>query len=188
LCIDLKGSTRLSEQLSGEDYSKIIALFSREMAQVVSGFGGYVLKFVGDGIVAYFPEPNFIGMNDNAVDCAITMKKIIKNGINKVLVEKNLPTIQSRIGLDSGEAMVKTIGDISSKNHKDLIGLTVNLAAKIQSQANENQIVIGDTTARNLHVMWRKNFKEHNPPEWNYKISENKKYQLHVFDIPETLL
>lgn len=73
LSIDLKGSTKLSQELSGETYSDIISLFTREIALIVDKFNGYVLKYTGDGLIAYFPEPNFLGMNDNALDCAVTM-------------------------------------------------------------------------------------------------------------------
>jgi len=186
---DLMGSTKLSEQLSDVDYAKVIALVSKEMSSIISGFNGFILKFVGDGIIAYFPEPNFIGMNDNAVDCAVAIKILFKKAINEILKEKNLPQLKFRIGLDSGEAIIKNIGDSSSKSHKDLIGLTVNLASKIQSTAGENQIVIGDTTNKNLHLNWRKSFKVYNPEDWDYTISgEKSPYPLHVFDFPEEKL
>lgn len=187
LSFDLMGSTKLSEELQGKEYSKIIALVSREMSLIISGFNGFILKYVGDGVVAYFPEPNFIGMNDNAVDCAVGIKILFKKAINKILTEKNLPELKIRIGLDSGEAIIKSIGDPSSKSHKDLIGLTVNLAAKIQATAGENEIVIGDTTEKNLHVNWRNNFKSYSPEGWDYKIS-GESYALHIFNFPEDKL
>lgn len=115
LCIDLVGSTKLSQSLSAEDYSKIVQLFSREMAAVVSGFGGFVLKYVGDGLVAYFPEPNFIGMNDNTLDCAYAMKVVLEEAVNPVLAEGVKPILHFRIGIDSGESSVVTVGDISAK-------------------------------------------------------------------------
>jgi adenylate cyclase len=122
LSIDLKGSTKMSQELSLETNAQIISLYLREMALVVEKFNGYVLKYVGDGLIAYFPEPNMIGMTDNALDCAATMKKMILFGLNSALKDRKLPTLSFRIGLDSGEAMVKTIGAESGKIHKDLIG------------------------------------------------------------------
>ena len=79
-----------------------------------------------------------------------------------------------RIGIDSGEAIVAVVGDSTSKQHKDLIGLTINLTTKIQSKAQENQIVIGATTARNLHVNWRRRLQEYKPSDWNYGVKEEK--------------
>lgn len=183
LSIDLKGSTKMSQQLSIEDNSKIIALFSKEISQLVYYFNGYVLKYLGDGIIAYFPEPNFIGMNDNAIDCATSIKYFILNGLNKVLDENNLPPLNFRIGLDSGEAMVVTIGSKVSKMHKDLIGQTINLATKIQSLAGTNQILAGEVTIQNAHYTRRKLFESFKlPGNWNYlKYGTTDKYQVYAF-------
>jgi len=159
LCIDLKGSTKLSQKLSLEENAKIIKLFTKEMANIIASYHGYVLKYVGDGLIAYFPEPNFLGMEDNAVDCAASMKFLIENGINKVLTEKDLPELKFRIGLDTGEAIISTIGDISSKQQKDLIGMTINFAAKIQAVSEENQIVIGNSTKKQIHTTRKKLFQ-----------------------------
>ena len=183
LSIDLKGSTKMSQQLSIEDTSKIIALFSKEISQLVYYFNGYILKYLGDGIIAYFPEPNFIGMNDNAIDCATSTKYFILNGLNKVLDENNLPLLNFRIGLDSGEAMVVSIGSKLSKMHKDLIGQAINLATKIQSLAGTNQILAGEITIQNAHYTWRKLFERIELPEnWNYlKYGTTDKYQVYAF-------
>ena len=183
LSIDLKGSTKMSQQLSAEINSDIISLFLREMTLIVDKFNGYVLKYVGDGLIAYFPEPNFIGMNDNALDCAMTMKKMIIYGINPILKEKELPELNFRIGLDSGEAIIKTLGVEKIKIHKDLIGETVNLAAKIQSLADDRQILMGESTALNVHTFWRKRIRRlKNPKNWNYEEKDSgKPYPLYYF-------
>jgi class 3 adenylate cyclase len=170
LSIDLKSSTKMSQQISLEVNADIISLFSREMTLIVDKFNGYNLKNVGDGLIAYFPEPNFIGMNDNALDCAVTMKKMIIHGINPILKIKGFPELNFRIGLDSGEAIIKTIGAEKLKIHKDLIGETINIACKIQSLAQDKQILIGESTALNVHTFWRKKIKRLEPPKnWNYK-------------------
>jgi class 3 adenylate cyclase len=169
LSIDLKGSTKMSQELHIETNADIIALFSREMALIVEKFNGYVLKYVGDGLIAYFPEPNMMGMTDNALDCAATMKKMILFGLNPILKERNLPTLSFRIGLDSGEAIVKTIGAEAVKIHKDLIGETINLSAKIQSFADADKILMGESTALLLHIFWRKKIQKLDIPKWDYK-------------------
>jgi adenylate cyclase len=168
LCIDIAGSTKLSSSLDPKINARIISLFSREMSAIVPLFNGYVLKHVGDGLIAYFPEPNFIGQNDNAVDCALTMRLMVLEGLNTVLKGLGFPELSIRIGVDSGEAVVTITGDSSSKQQKDLIGFTINLATKIQSKAQPNQLVIGGTTARNLHVNWRKRFQKFVPDQWDY--------------------
>ena len=89
LCIDLKGSTRMSQKLNDQDYAKLLTLFSREMTVIANNFNGFVLKTMGDGLICYFPEPNFVGMNDNAVYCASIMKKFILCCLNPILKDRN---------------------------------------------------------------------------------------------------
>lgn len=182
LSIDLKESTKRSQQLSIEDNSKIIALFSSEISQLIHYFNGFILKYLGDGIIAFFPEPNYIGMNDNAIDCANSIKYFILSGLNKVLTEKGFPPLSFRIGLDSGEAMVMTIGSKISKMHKDLIGQTINLATKIQSLADTNQILAGEATVKNAHYTYRELFeKVELPDDWGYSKHDTKnKYQVYA--------
>jgi len=180
LCIDLKGSTHMSQELSPPDNAKIIELFLKEMALIVAAYHGYVLKYVGDGLIAYFPEPNYLGMEDAAVDCAASMKFIIERAINPMLIEKSLPALQFRIGLDSGKAIISTVGSITTKQHKDLIGLTINFAAKIQGMAEENGIVIGESVKKQIHTTRKVLFEKYDPVNWDYKVAkENSTYQLY---------
>jgi class 3 adenylate cyclase len=135
--------------------------------------GGFVLKYMGDGLLAYFPEPNFIGVNDNAIDCATCIKYFITKGLNVILKEHELPELHFRIGLDSGEALVRVVGTPTAKMHKDLIGETVNIAVKIQGLAGKDQIFLGDATARNVHAIWRQIIeKVEVPAGWEYKDKE----------------
>lgn len=181
LCIDLKGSTKMSQSLSSKDNAKLVALFSREMGAIVNNYRGYVLKNVGDGLIVYFPIYAFPGMDDTAVDCAHAMKYFIEKCLNKLLPSYGLPTLEFRIGIDSGEAVVKTMGDSSAKQHKDLIGFTINLASKIQSVAKENHVVIGHTTLRGLHADKRKCFAEFTSNAWDYRLAPGGElYRLHI--------
>lgn len=186
IAIDLKGSTAMSQKLPPEENAKIISLFQKEMTLIVHNFNGYVLKYLGDGMIAYFPEPNFIGMNDNAIDCAVTMKKMITFGINMVLKEKGFPQLSFRIGIDSGEAVITDMGAPGIKIHKDLIGETINLAAKIQGFCQENQILLGESTVLSLHTFWRKILKSlDKSATWEYKEKKTgQTYQLYY--LPES--
>ena len=85
LSIDLKGSTKMSQELNEKDNARIVSLFSREMAIIINNFNGFILKYLGDGLICYFPEPNFVGMNDNAVNCALVMKQFILSCLNPLL-------------------------------------------------------------------------------------------------------
>ncbi len=182
LCIDIKGSTKMSQQISSKDNAKVIMVFLQEMASLVGNYNGFVLKYVGDGLIAYFPILVFPGMDDTAVDCAIAMKRMIHEGINPLLKDRGLPEIHFRIGIDSGDALVQTVGDAAVKMHKDLIGFTINLATKIQSAAPGDGIVIGDATLRGLHFAKRKRFQVFKPNRWKYKMTPDspEMYPIHL--------
>jgi adenylate cyclase len=146
---------------------------------VVPQFHGHVLKYGGDGLIAYFPEPSFIIKNDLAIDCALTMHGLVYAALNQCFSEGNLPGIEVRIGLDSGEAYVMAIGSAETKRHADIIGDVVSLAAKIQSRARTGEIWLGETMERNLHTMWREICEKCNEMnDWEYKNQEGRPYRL----------
>lgn len=179
LSIDLVESTKMSQILSLELNSKIIDLFLLEITLIINAFNGFVLKYTGDGLIAYFPDA-YAGKHDNAIDSACTLKRMIIKGINPVLNDKNIPELEFRIGLDSGKAIKKVLGVKGIKTQTDLVGETVNIAVKIQEIAPKNQILIGASTAFQLHLQWRKRIKKlKKPKNWNYidKLT-NKSYQL----------
>lgn len=187
LSIDLKGSTKLSQEIDHKEYVRLIQLFIREMAVLTENFNGLVLKYTGDGLISYFPEPNFVGMNDNAVSCAHLMKHFILKILNPILIENKLPPIKFRIGLDSGEATAAIVGFSRIKQHKDLLGATINVATKIQGLAKENGICLGESTALNVHTSWRKIIGEIEIPkdkDWPYVDSESGKPYM-VFELSD---
>ena len=150
------------------------------MSETVPKFHGHVLKYTGDGLIAYFPEPSFIIKNDLALDCSLTIRKLAYEGINQVLEENGYPQINIRIGLDSGNAYVIAIGSLKTKRHKDIIGSVVSLAAKIQSLGAPGDILLGDITERNLHTMWRQLCEEIQlKDDWQYKGEDSKPYKVY---------
>ena len=179
LSIDVVGSTKLSQAVSDENYARIIAATVSELSLVVPQFHGHVLNYTGDGFIAYFAEPSFTTKNDLAIDCALTLRLLLYRAINPALEARGLPKLGIRIGLDSGDAVVVTLGDPRTKQHKDIIGAVVNLAAKIQARAEPGTILVGETVDQNLHVAWREQLQEIDPgPEWPYKNSNGDPYGL----------
>ena len=110
LCVDLVGSTNLTLSLSPQELISIINIFSTEMSMIISGYGGYVLKYVGDAVIGIFPA-DFDAQKAclNSINCAKTMLKIITDVINPVFSNK-LPLIEIKIGIDLGEFMVVLYG------------------------------------------------------------------------------
>ncbi|RPI80856.1 MAG: adenylate/guanylate cyclase domain-containing protein, partial [Nitrosopumilales archaeon] len=84
--VDLVGSTGMSMKLPADKLVTISRAFSYEMSSVVESYDGYVLKYVGDAVIAFFPsDSNKYLTYDNAVRCAKSMITVLKNGINPIL-------------------------------------------------------------------------------------------------------
>jgi adenylate cyclase len=162
LYIDLVESTRLSMILSVDSLTTIIRAFTQEMSMMIETYGGYVLKYIGDAILAFFvvteydkekkQENNVYLPCINAVNAACSMIRVVCNGINPILNQYDYPELRVRIGVDVGESAVVQYGwDTHSKNgnivlkeaHLDVLGYTVNIATKMTSMAKPDHIVIG---------------------------------------------
>lgn len=180
LCADLVGSTRLSTTIDPERYKTLISAVLFELGEVVPKYRGFVLTYAGDGLIAYFPEPSFITMNDLAFDCALTMRSLVYKTINRILVDNNYPKVDIRIGIDSGESYVITIGSPSSKQHKDIIGSIVSLASKIQTLGASGDVLLGNVTLENIHTTRRGMCEEVIlPSSWQYKDRTGELYRVH---------
>jgi adenylate cyclase len=158
--IDIVESTNLSMTLPAEKLVTIIRAFSHEMSAVTKSYNGYVLKYVGDAIIVFFPS----GFNkyltyDNAVRCARSMMKVLKNGINPVLNSDDFAQLRIKIGMAEGENVVVQYGyDRSSQI--DLIGYGMNMAAKITSLTAPNKISVGENIYEMLHPKIQSDFEE----------------------------
>lgn len=152
LHIDLVGSTRMSSDLPADRLAAIIQAFTQEMSIAVSAYGGYVLKYVGDAILAFFlaTDDKYLPCV-NAVNCARSMIKIVHQGINPILNQYDYPEMNVRVGIDLGENVVVQYGwdvfNIDGKKlkrpHYDILGYTINIATKMTTLARPDQIVIG---------------------------------------------
>ena len=154
LYVDLVGSTTMSMELSAPKLSTLISSFSQEMAYVINAYNGYVLKFVGDAVIGYFVENklSLFQTINNAVGCAESMIKAVKQGINPILVEKaELSEISVKIGIDFGKNVIVRYGADEKMAYVDLLGPTMNIASKIQNMAEPDQILVGQQIYEKLH-------------------------------------
>jgi adenylate cyclase len=152
LYADLVGSTHMSTVLGLRDLTTILQIFIQEMSIIAVKNHGYILKYVGDAVIVYFPiiDNNFSLASNNAISCALNMVLVVEQGINPTLEEFGLPKLQIKIGIDSGEnAIVEYAYNIKS-SHVDIIGYPMNIAAKITSLARPNHLAIGIITYRRL--------------------------------------
>ena len=112
LHIDLVGSTKLSMTLPTEKLATIVQAFTQEMSLLISAYGGYIFKYVGDALLAFFLLNNnslYLPCS-NAVNCGRSMIRVMQDGINPILNDNDYPEMGVRVGIDVGENMVVQYG------------------------------------------------------------------------------
>lgn len=152
--VDLVGSTKLSLRLPPEKLSVVISSFVQEMSYVINQCGGFVLKFSGDAVIGYFVgKGSSLQAADDAVGCAESMLMVVRDGINKILSNEDseLPELAIKIGIDFGANTVVQYGSDEKRSLVDLLGASMNMAAKIQGLAQPNQIVVGKDVFDRFH-------------------------------------
>ncbi|MEJ7640729.1 MAG: adenylate/guanylate cyclase domain-containing protein [Candidatus Nitrosocosmicus sp.] len=112
LHVDLVSSTRLSMNLPLRRLVPIVQAFTQEMSLIVEAYGGYVFKYVGDAVLAFFftEKDNLYLPCSNAVSCGLSMVRIIEEGMNAILNENGYPELEIRVGIDVGESAVIQYG------------------------------------------------------------------------------
>ena len=187
--VDLVGSTNLTLSLPEEKVVTIISSFTQEMAYTVTQFGGYMLKFVGDAVLAYFnAENDLIYPADNIINCAKSMLRVITDGINPILTISGYPPLAAKIGIDHGQNIIVRYGSDKKKSHVDILGPSMNMAAKIQNMAKPNQLLIGGDVYNKLHPETQKSFtkKTFSNTKWKYHHRvTGKLYPIYAYAIDE---
>jgi class 3 adenylate cyclase len=159
--VDIEGSTRLSSQLSSDENTKVVKTFIMQMSMIIDNYRGYVLKTVGDAVIGiWIAEKNFTTMCDNSIQAAMTIRGMVEDVLNPLLTESGMPEIGFHIGIDIGKSRIENVGASNIHVTDDLIGYTMNRAAKIQARAGHNQILIGRIFFKLLHNKWQKYCKK----------------------------
>jgi adenylate cyclase len=167
---DLVGSTKMSMTLSVDKMVTIIRAFTYEMTSIVRSYGGYVLKYVGDAIIAFFPSGyNKLLACDKAVQCANSMITVIKNGINPILNQHDYPELCIKVGIDEGENVIVQYGHDKS-SLIDILGYNMSITAKLTALTNPNKITIDEDVYDMLHPEIKSKFTEikYDIDKWKY--------------------
>ncbi len=168
--VDLVGSTDMSMTLPAEKLVTVMTAFSREISSVIESYDGYVLKYVGDAVIGFFPSIfNKYLACDRSFECAESIINVIKNGINPILGRMDYPELSVKVGMDEGENVVVQYGyDRSSPI--DILGYSMNVAAKITSLTPANKISVGEDVFKLLHPKIQSRFKQliTSKNEWKY--------------------
>ena len=143
---DLVGSTALSARLDPEELRDIIGAYHRRCAEVITGSGGFVAKYLGDGVLAYFGYPQ--AHEEDAEQAARAGLALIE-GVAK-LDAGQANSLQVRVGIATGLVVVGDLLGEGAAQEQAVIGETPNLAARLQGLAEPNTVVIADNTRRLL--------------------------------------
>ena len=140
---DLVGSTALSARLDPEDMREVIRSYLDACAGVIARYEGFIAKFMGDGIMAYFGYPS--AHEDDA-------ERAVRAGLEIVAAVARLETrapeaLQIRIGVATGLVVIDLIGQGPAQEHS-AVGDTPNLAARLQSIAQPGTIVVSEQVRR----------------------------------------
>jgi adenylate cyclase len=168
---DLVGSTKMSMTLPVDKVVTIVRAFSHEISSVVESHDGYVLKYVGDAVIAFFSS----GFNkylacDKAVRCAQSMINVVKDGISPILNKHDFPELRVKVGIDEGENNVVVQYAYDKSSQIDILGYTMNVAAKITSLTSPNRASVGENLYKLLHPGIQEEFHEltYGADEWDY--------------------
>ena len=140
---DLVGSTALSAKLDPEDLRDVIAGYHKCVADVVARFSGFVAKYMGDGVLIYFGYPEAHEADaENAIRAGLAMIETIDG------LAVGTARHQVRIGIATGVVVVGELVGDGEAQERNVVGETPNLAARLQSAAAPNSVLIDATTRR----------------------------------------
>ena len=145
---DVVDSTPLSTRLDPEDLREVLGAFQNCVAETVGRYDGFVARYMGDGILAYFGYPQ--AHEDDA-------ERAVRAALAQIEAVPHLKTrerLQIRVGIATGLVVVGSLPGIRETQEWDIAGETPNLAARLQALAEPNTIVIDPRTQRILGNMF----------------------------------
>ena len=141
---DLVGSTALSARMDPEDLREVISAYQKCVAETVQRFGGFVAKYMGDGVLVYFGYPQ--AHEDDA-------ERAVRAGLELIAAVAALKTrapLQTRVGIATGLVVVGDLIGSGEAQERGIVGETPNLAARLQGIAEPNMVVIAEGTRKLL--------------------------------------
>ena len=141
---DLVGSTALSARMDPEDLREVIAAYQKAVTATVQRFGGFVAKYLGDGVLVYFGYPQAHEDDaERAVRAALELIQAVSN-------LKSSAPLQTRVGIGTGLVVVGDLIGSGEAQERGIVGETPNLVARLQGLAEPNSVVVAESTRKLL--------------------------------------
>ena len=178
---DIKGFTEITDRLEPEVLSSLLNSYLNEMSKIALKFGGTIDKFIGDAILIFFGDPESKGDKEDAKACvlmALEMRERMKY-LRKLWEDQGISNpLDIRIGINTGYC---NVGNFGSEDRLDytIIGGEVNLASRLESNAEIGQILISHET----YALIKKDVICHKKDEINVKGIAHK-IQTYQVDTP----
>src|SRR5246127_4580608 len=150
---DLVGSTALSARLDPEDLRAVIGAYHRVVAKVIGRGGGFVAKYMGDGVLAYFGYPR---ADEHDAERAVRARLKLAEKVAGLDTVAAAP-LQVRVGIATGLVVVGDLVGSGASQEQAVVGETPNLAARLQGIAEPNGVVIAEGTRKLLGSLFELN-------------------------------
>ncbi|KAA8735447.1 adenylate/guanylate cyclase domain-containing protein [Acinetobacter qingfengensis] len=144
---DIQGFTELSDQLIPDDLAFLLNDYLTHMTDIAKHYGGTIDKFMGDGILIFFGDPDSRGIKEDAIAClnmAVAMRQQMRV-LRERWIKLGFASLHIRMGIATGYCHVGNYGT-SHRMAYSIVGRDANIAARLQSAADVDQILISDET------------------------------------------
>ena len=141
---DLVGSTAISTRLDPEALHEIMSPYRKRCADAIEQAGGFVARYLGDGVLAYFGYPH---ASEDAAERAINAGLTLVEYVGRLRDDMGNP-LQARVGIASGLVLIGDLIAAGAPHDHDVVGETPNLAARLQASAEPSTVIISGETRR----------------------------------------
>jgi class 3 adenylate cyclase/predicted ATPase len=146
--VDLVGSTGLSAQMDPEDLRDVISAYQQSVAQTVGRLGGFVAKYMGDGVLVYFGYPQ---AHEDDAERAVRAGLAVIDAVRRLVAPQPL---EVRLGVATGLVVVGDLIGSGAAQERGVVGETPNLAARLEALAAPNTLVISESTRRQIGALF----------------------------------
>ncbi len=173
---DLAGSTELSERLDPEDLRELERAYQDVCTQAVTHFDGFVARYMGDGILAYFGYPQ---AHENDAERAVRAGLSVVEAVARLdgdLGRRRGVRLEVRVGIATGPVVVGDLIGEGAAQESAVVGETPNLAARLQTAAEPGAVVVAQETRRllgrvfELESLGEKHYKGFSKPVPTWRV------------------